>query len=135
MGTVQSLAITLEELLAHLLGRDGRDGRYEFACPSYWDDGQLIIVLRDRHGGQAREPTDEEVVGPVKRLLQKHRNVVVGDSPVGMVEVADVAVGKRWEKQPKYAGWIALFLRPVGMATRRGSERDDVINVSFGPRS
>jgi len=145
MGTVFSLTVKLEDLLAHLL-RGEPTGRYELACPPYWDEdegpGVLVVVLKDKSGGQVRSPTDEEVGGAIKASLRTHRNVIFGDSSIGTVEIQEVAVGRKWEKRPQFAGWIRiLFKAASGQTTVKeeknengGSGRDSVIRVSFGPR-
>lgn len=141
MGAITSLAIRLEELLTHLLGDGGPEARYEFACPPYWVDGRpgvLAVVLKDRKSGKVREPSHDEVEGPIRGLLQTHRNVILNQSPLGTVEIDGVAVGKSWEPEPQYAGWIALFFKTARGQTEKketgGSEQGNVISVSFGPR-
>lgn len=134
MGTVSSLAIRLEDLLAHLLR--GEPPGYELACPPYWDDDEgpgLVVVLKPNGSKSAHTLADEEVEGPIRALLRNHHSVIFGDSPVGTVEIQGVAVGRKWEKRPQYAGWILVVFKTASN-DNLGFEQDNVVHVSFGPR-
>lgn len=137
MGTVKSLAIRLEDLLAHLLR--GEPPKYELARAPYWDEdqgpGTLVVVLKPVGEAPMRTLTDEEVEGPIRRLLRNHRNVTFGGSSVGMVNIQEVAIGRKLERRPEYADWVLIVFRVAGTTTDDlGSERENVVHVSFGPR-